>query len=115
MPFDAAPSPETTTRDRLIRLRDIFTTLDPTQFAMHEWECGTTACIGGWIDRVWPSPPGDARSLEAAGELLGLDGSASWSLFIGAGGLDYDDITPTTIVAVLDHLLLTGKVDWAVA
>ena len=27
----------------------------PEQFEMNHWDCGTAACIGGWIDRIDPS------------------------------------------------------------
>lgn len=62
----------------------------PKEFAMDEWECGTTACIGGHLARMGCGQRGDPFSTEMA---LGFNSDAQFhsshplhSLFYGFGG-----------------------------
>lgn len=133
MPFDAEPSIETTTRDRVIRLRNFLATLPPEKFDM--WSignptdaakmgtCNTPACIGGWGCALFGIP-----SLFDVADYLGLSDAHQMALFYpsGAGhlngkprrmanGTHASKATPQQAVQVLDHYLATGEIDWGVA
>lgn len=116
MPFDAEPSIETTTRDRMIRLRNFLATLPPEQFDMETWgdtcECGTPACIGGWCERLF-SPDRSIFEWEA-GALIGLSKADAFDLFFPISQEPYSSTTAQA-VQVLDHYLATGEIDWSVA
>jgi hypothetical protein len=128
MPFDAAPDAEVTARDRMIRLRDFLAELDYARFNMNYWRgdpaaypmpdrhtCGTACCIGGWAQKLY-LPEYVGEHVEAAGECIGLTRSQAAALFYPSGiDVAYDDITLPHAVAVLDHYLETGDIDWAVA
>lgn len=117
MPFDAASPPEVTARDRMIRLRDHLAKLPAKEFDMAHWHCGTTACIGGWVENLFCG----TRYVTvdgAAGALIGLSPTESQDLFYPARFCTKDfaayEATPVQAVAVLDHYLATGEIDWSV-
>lgn len=114
------PKSITDPRERVAYLRDFLRTLPPERFDMADcgagvWEdpeCGSPACMGGWARTLFYPPSALYRSLRDVGvERLGLDGDQAATLFYGAGSAT----TPAQAVAVLDHYLVTGKIDWAVA
>lgn len=123
MPFDAQAPAEVTARDRLVQLRDFLETLPPERFDMHisgfvsdavAGDCGTPACIGGWARALFKV----RDDLRVVGFHLGLSEEDSGELFYWlntAPDLTYDDVTLPMAVAVLDHYLATGKIDWSVA
>lgn len=123
MPFDASAPAEVTARDRMIQLRDFLAHLpEGSKFNMSHFEssrhgCGTSACLAGWHgfligDRY--SPRWDSAEIEGwttrISTSLGLSWEESYSLFWGSFTTD-----PLEAVAVLDHYLATGEIDWAVA
>ena len=112
MPYDASPPAEVTARDRLIQLRDFLASVPPKEFSYITWDCGTSACIGGWAGRLFGLSHDESFSTPVA-ELLGLSGEQARELFFDAP-IEWP-ITEKHAVAVLDHLLATGTVDWSVA
>lgn len=86
-------------------------------FSMHTWgacDWGTPACIGGWIDRVWPSEYYVTAPMVLS-RLTGTVGRDSdhYALFCCAGfSLLYSSITPRRAAQVLRHFAETGEVDW---
>ena len=143
MPFDSsefefiAPSktnPQETGLNlaRLGKLRDFLNRLPPERFAMGTegsffrgdgplfptagevlHNCNTAACIAGWTCALFGEPDDDPNRLSAE-EHLGLTSSAGSALFLPTGWSSRQ-YTPGQAVAVLDHLIATGEVDWSVA
>jgi hypothetical protein len=118
MPFDAQAPAEVTARDRMIQLRDFLETLPPEKFDMSKWgfcmhaedmrhDCNTAACIGGWADAMFTD--GDVLGSQR----LGLTTLQERKLFLPAGYY-HGSHTTAQAVAVLDHYLATGKIDWSV-
>lgn len=123
MPFDSDAPTEVTTRDRLIMLRDFLAELPDERFSIR-WaftggdapismnafpECGTAACISGWAQLLFPAD---------ADDVFGLESHEACELFMPRGWDDdkaYHLYTRARAVAVLDHLINTGEVDWSVA
>lgn len=81
-------------------------------------DCGTTYCIGGWIDLIAPEYKGREH------EFLGIDEQKADELFyMNEFMLDYLDeqlvpfrmreVTQAQALEVLEHLRDTGEVDWA--
>jgi hypothetical protein len=120
MAFDAQPSEEIITRDRILRLRDFLEGLPAEKFDMRVWtngqvhECGTPACIGGWASRL----RGEFMDPTRVGKWLGLSVDDARNLF---GVTYFEDRTTANFnattadaVRVLDHYLSTGRIDWSV-
>jgi len=78
-------------------------------------DCGTCGCIGGWTNAVFRE--GVLYSQHAAAKRLGLNEETADALFFPDQAItgSYDTITIPEAVAVLDHLIETGEVDWSVA
>lgn len=131
MAFYAQPDAYVTAWDRVIQLRDFLETLPPERFNMGSWgkvnhathTCDTPACIRGWAEALF-STVGE-MTVREVGTLIGLDDQQSADLFQSGYALqnaskalgvkDLEAITVDHAVAVLDHYLLTGKIDWGVA
>lgn len=117
------------------RVRDHIAGLPPEQFDMSWWagnptvqaniqpadllhNCGTCGCIGGWTEALlfprlgadWPE-----RGDYEIGGALGLSDAQSDELFYPSGIGNWKSISIQKAVAVLDHLMATGNVDWSVA
>jgi hypothetical protein len=73
--------------------------------------CGTTACVGGWTLAVLDPEHSIFGAPVRAAELLGIDRSEARELFYGGICVSAEQ---RQAVAVLDHLLATGEVDWSV-
>lgn len=114
MAFDATPDAEVTARDRMIRLRNWIGGLRNEQFDMVHW-CGSATCIGGWARVMLGMRPGETENALRSWKLrraLGLTTVQAEALFFP------DNMCGTTraqAVAVLDHYLATGEIDWGVA
>lgn len=116
MAFDAETTERTVTRDRVMRLRDLLKTLPPEKFDMRNpGFCGSPACIGGWALRLFMPDEADHESVSATAPLLGLTAAQGFHLFFPSGFTGAYSASPAQAVAVLDHLLATGEVDWSVA
>lgn len=140
MPFDAPAPAAVTARDRMIQLRDFLETLPPERFDMSNYyivtltgnvpahwferptevvaaDCGTSACICGWASVL--RAPKEPFSEDKTAKWLGLNGHEAHALFYPPGYSrdvkEYRPYTRTQAVAVLDHYLATGKIDWSVA
>jgi hypothetical protein len=74
--------------------------------------CGTAACIAGWTLATFRQPK-HSDAFEA-GNLLDLNYMQRDDLFTPVG-YDEGEYTHAQAVAVLDHLIATGEVDWSVA
>lgn len=125
MPFDSMPEAEVTARDRVIMLRDHLAQLPAAQFDYREWsresEYGTVACVAGWQgilmgDRAPRFCDEDDRAAHEAWQTrmaasLGLSGRGVPLFELGG----YTRRSPAEAVAVLDHYLATGKIDWEAA
>lgn len=119
-------------RENVQKVRDFIAALDPKHFNMRYWttrleggaphyvshsdliahRCGSCACIGGWTEALLSESEDEERD---AGDLLGLGEVDRDALFYPDNVGPYEDITIPQAVAVLDHLLETGEVDWSVA
>jgi hypothetical protein len=83
------------------------------QFSMHEYNCGTYACIAGWAIFAQDGYINSSRNIHHyAQELLGLDDDQANDLFLNWG--DIEDPTPNQAIKVLKHLKETGEVDWSI-
>ncbi len=120
MPFDAEPTVEVTTRDRMIRLRDFLAILPEERFNMSStsvpdgpFDCGTPACIAGWAHALFKLKPG-LEYYRDVGRHLGLSRGDATDLFAAA---QFPVVPRSTAqaVEVIDHYLATGKIDWSVA
>lgn len=114
MPFDAQVPAEVTARARMIRLRDFLAALPDERFdygiPVTFEECGTAFCIGGWARELFFR--GLAyEDVHEIGRSVGLSEDQADELFYQADG----EVTRTRAVAVLDHFLATGEIDWTVA
>lgn len=133
-PATVDPLTITEPKERLAYLRDFLRELPRERFNMLHFglsdgrygystvapvdvfkECGTAACICGWTNVLFGGRETDDE--HAAAHILGLDIEASENLFYPHGwGSDlWSVIPPSAAVAVLDHLIATGEVDWSVA
>jgi hypothetical protein len=110
-----------------VKVRDKIARIDPEQFRMDEWVCGTAACIGGWADLLMhhkSEPDADFDSPVPVSEIswwLGLTPNQKEELFYPltdnyrytCGFPDQGAfITRDHAVRVIDHLIKTGEVDW---
>lgn len=121
--------------DNMLRLADYLETVPPEEFAMFEWGCGTTACIGGHAERLFERP-------ENLAEVLGFPDTGPPYLHGILSQLFYPDtlncpelrddvlynhlwgrmesdpgptITPKQAARVVRHLANTGVVDWTLS
>lgn len=119
-------------KERILDLADFLENeVSDKHFSMHNWVCGTTACIGGWCEaRQKGAAPGDyLGSLdfsgpEAAEAYLGLTDEQEQLLFYPSEDeawcaqcdpLEPDFISRTRAIATLRHLAETGEVNWNVS
>jgi hypothetical protein len=77
--------------------------------------CGTVGCIGGFAACLASKEAGEAAETHGynrlrADQYLGVDSDTLALLYLP---VDANDITPDQAVAVLEHLIETGQVDWA--
>lgn len=118
MAYDAETTERTVTRDRVMRLRDFLKTLPDERFDMSQWgyhrthTCETAACIGGWANILFEE---DFGQYHETGALLGLNFDEACALFEPDGWIDDKRFTTDQAVAVLDHYLAHGVIDWSVA
>ena len=107
-------------RENIKRVRDHLAELSPERFDMEVWgpgpkalrhDCGASACIAGWAQAIL-SPRSTMDPWWKAERLFELSPEQSADLFLAPG---HRDATTSQAVAVLDHLLETGEVDWSVA
>lgn len=82
------------------------------RFDYKNWNCGTSACIGGWLEALFGRI---AYQLEVLAEKVGLLPEEAEVLFFH-GFQDYDR-GPTTVMAAscVRHMLATGEVNWVKA
>ena len=100
-------------RENIKKVRDHIAVAGDEHFDMRNWDCGTSACIGGWTDRLC-GPPGNRDSTVTA-RTLGLDEEVANELFfMTETPVRMMDVTREHAVRVLDHLLETGEVDWSI-
>lgn len=76
--------------------------------------CNTAGCLAGWAVNLFIKNPTvhdlDTRSIaEVAGKILDLTGIEESALFLP---LSYAVRTREEAIAVLDHILETGKIEW---
>jgi hypothetical protein len=125
-------------RENVQKVRDHIANLPPEHFRMDWWvatlsergynhkppsreqlinhTCGTCACIGGWTMALLGKTEDLLGPEDDAGKLLGLSASQADKLFYPHGtGKSYSEYTIPDAVAVLDHLLATGEVNWSAA
>jgi hypothetical protein len=81
--------------------------------------CGTAMCIGGWAYTLSTGEPANTDRRygirDIAADYLGLTIPDAGTLFYAEGaGQSTDDITADRAIAVLEHLIETGEVDWSV-
>lgn len=93
-------------------------------FNMHDWgssdenqhDCGTAACIGGWLERLVPGTEGLRLCWEhavALGRERRCENSPLWGLFMATGfKKKLCDITPSEGAKALRRYLETGRGDW---
>lgn len=119
------PKSITDPRERVAYLRDFLRALPAARFDMQQsgsyadaraGECGTASCIGGWARAIFQMPV----SLAEVAEALGLSDGQADDLFYPVGDMRNGEGAifsrdPMNAVAVLDHYLATGKIDWSVA
>lgn len=104
-------------RENIQKVRDHIASLPPERLDMYNWfreaECGTVCCIGGWTNLVLgPDEPRERWSVSKARGRLDISYTQADELFFGAGVSSA--VGPAQAVAVLDHLLETGEVDWSI-
>lgn len=135
VPFDSQAPAEVTARDRMIRLRDFLAALPDERFNMLDLmidengdpagdnqspavflsRCGTAACVAGWSNYLYRAQDVEAGPSAAAFD-LGLNPRQRYDLFLPPRFITHShEYTRTRAVAVLDHYLATGEIDWAVA
>jgi len=105
-------------RENVQIVRDHIAGLPPEQFDMDDWgeahtKCGTAACIGGWAAVLLLNADGYRVPDSEVAAALGLDIIEGRALFYPRGPMMQATIPQG--LAVLDHLLATGEVDWSVA
>lgn len=77
-------------------------------------ECGTVACIGGWMAAAMGMGPMEAD--EYVGSKCQATSSERYplnDLFYPDTSKQWWEITPSMAVEVIDRFLETGKVDWS--
>lgn len=110
--------------ENIKKVRDLIAGLPAKRFAMNDWgfcgysgaeaflhDCGAAACIGGWAEVLIG---GEKMRMEQVYRLMGLSEDEGDDLcFPHVEGSMHASVAQG--VAVLDHLLETGEVDWAYA
>lgn len=107
-------------RENIKRVRDHIAGLPPEQVNMgtflREKSCGTVACIAGWAQQL----SGVRDTQRCHFDWLGLT-DKHYGLYVPEGWFSDAGLTDekrrypkSRVVAVLDHLLETGEVDWSV-
>lgn len=92
-------------------VRDDIADAPEEHFGMKFWNCGTSACIGGFIDRRFGEEY--ELSYEEAGNFVGLDWYSADDLFSMLDSkYGFEDATKDSALRVLDILAETGEVDW---
>jgi hypothetical protein len=115
-------------------MRDFLEALPPERFDMSDWvvgavqddyifpdtrvlehQCGTAACIAGWVNFL--TTPGKRRSfIDEAGHWLGLRPYQAHEMFLpNMFWARREELTTAHAIALLDHYIATGEVDWEVA
>lgn len=99
-----------------LRAAEYIERLAPEQYSQRHWgspeegnECGTAACICGWICRMHGRPESDK---EFAAGLLGLSNRAAGTLFRASPTHPDYRPTPSDAARVLRHLALHREVKW---
>lgn len=97
------------------------------KFDMNVLHCGTAACIAGF---AWAASNGYRDSIPNSDHFHAFDTETEAAAFLGLGRQQRTDLffpeyaalnfspyhaTPEQAVAVLNHLLATGEVDWSAA
>lgn len=97
----------------MIQLRDFLASLPDKQFEYSTpvtVECGTAFCIGGWARKIFFRDR-DYDQVREIGGVIGLSAEQTDDLFYHTNYYP----TRTQSVAVLDHYLTTGEIDWSAA
>ena len=83
------------------------------QYDYSDRGCGTAMCIGGWAFTLATGRRGtEGDDFEPAVEWLGLDDYRAETLFY-PNGMEGWNATADHAIAVLEHLIATGEVDWS--
>lgn len=116
MAFDS----EDLARARVTKLRDFLAEAPAAKFNMNVWHhqingCDTVACIGGWTETLFDKKI--SGRLERVADLLGMTFDQANELCYPTA-IETDDngewpISVGQAVAVLDHYLEAGWIDWA--
>lgn len=78
-------------------------------------ECGTTACIAGWVQIIFdPDNDDDTGAREVGQGILDLTDEQATALFLPFEDRFYR-ASPDDAADVLEHLAKTGVVNWAEA
>lgn len=102
------------------RVRNRIEKLSPAQFDMSFYgghDCDSAACIAGWARAVLHGKPSGTASILTLMADFGL--SSREAAFLSHAKyrddryLDPAGITRAQAVRVLDHLLVSGEVDWS--
>jgi hypothetical protein len=85
-------------------------------FSMSVWRCGTTACIGGWVETLHGEPHKLFHGSVGVAKVLGISYEQAEALcYPGALCIGlYEDITPAEAADTLRRLAATGKVEWKI-
>lgn len=108
--------------ERLEELASIIERQNPDTFNMAYWDCGSSACIGGWCERLYPDH-GSAFEALTVDETGRIDDPILNLLFYP--GEDRPGMTrrmseaawastPAQAAKVIRNLITTGKVDWSI-
>lgn len=89
---------------------------DMAAFAYTKFDCGTCACIAGWVyisdhPNVLNVRKADFEAFDYARDALGLTQEQAVTLFLPPN-MSVMRATPEEAARVLDNLVATGEVDW---
>jgi hypothetical protein len=116
MPFDSTENwpwaEQNLTGAQIDRFRRLLAWLDTggddkRLFDYHIWHCGTSACIGGWLE--FDLFGNTDNSLHILFQACGIPRTLGDDLFYG--GMVYQITTPIA-AACVRGMLATGRVDW---
>lgn len=88
-------------------------TVAPSAYRDHLDDCGTAACLAGWVKGVFLGGTTFNGPWDDAADWLGLGHDDQYDLF-APDAPDHETITVPEALLVLDNLLATGKVDWSI-